>query len=95
MRKFGDVKKRFVGKVLKIMDDCYNRINAHSVEIVDLYLFDKSSTMNAFLSEEKRNIGIKTSTFEASFFLAHDAWHGTPRIMVAYDKTLVLPKLVR
>jgi len=91
---FGDVENRFAGKVLGIMGDCYNRINPNAVEIVDLYLFDKSSAMNAFLSEEKRSLRIQTSAFESSFFAVHDAWHGTPRIMVAYDKTLVLPELV-
>ena len=66
-----------------------------TVKIVDLYLFDRSSRMNAFLSEEKRKLGIKTSAFEASFFAVHDAWRGTPRIMVAYDRMLTLLELVR
>jgi len=77
------------------MNDCYYRNNSSAVKIVDLYLFDRSSRMNAFLSEEKRKLGIKTSAFEASFFAVHDAWRGTPRIMVAYDRMLTLPDLVR
>ena len=94
-QRFGDLKESFVVEVLGIMDDCYNRINAEAVKIVDLYLFDKSSAMNAFLVEEKRKLGIATSAFEASFFAVHDAWRGTPRIMVAYDRMLTLPELVR
>ena len=77
------------------MNDCYYRNNSSAVKIVDLYLFDRSSRMNAFLSEEKRKLGIKTSAFEATFFAVHDAWRGTPRIMVAYDRMLTLPELVR
>ena len=77
------------------MNDCYYRIDSSAVKIVDLYLFDRSSRMNAFLSEEKRKLGIKTSAFEASFFAVHDAWRGTPRIMLAYDRMLALPELVR
>lgn len=50
--------------------------------------------MNAFLTEEKRSLGIGTSAFESSFFAVHDAWRGTPRIMVAHDKILALPGLV-
>jgi len=95
LQRFGRVKQSFIDEVLGIMDDCYNRINADAVEIVDLYLFDKSSAMNAFLTEEKRKLGIATSAFEASFFAVHDAWHGTPRIMVAYDRMLTLSELVR
>lgn len=77
------------------MNDCYNNITSHTVKIVDLYLFDKSSKMYAFLSEEKKKLRIEISAFEVSFFAVHDAWQGTPRIMVAYDKSLILPKLVR
>jgi hypothetical protein len=64
------------------------------VEIVDICIFDKSSSMNAFMNEEKRKLGIETSAFEENFLAVHDAWHGTPRIMVAYDKLLEVPKLV-
>jgi len=92
--RYGNVENRFAEKVLEIMNDCYNRINSHSVAIVDLYFFDKSSAMNAFLSEEKRRLGIATSPFESSFFAIHDAWHGTPRIMISYDRMSALPELV-
>jgi len=76
------------------MNRCYSRINAHVVDIVDLHIFGKSSAMNAFMSEEKRRLGISTSAFEVSFFALHDAWRGTPRIMIACDKMSSLPKLV-
>jgi hypothetical protein len=93
VRKFG-VDNKFAEKVLQLMNDCYNRIDDHAVEIVDLYLFDKSSSMIALLSEEKRRLGIGTSAFEASFFAVHDAWRGIPRIMVAYNLMSSIPKLV-
>jgi len=95
VHRFGDVKESFIEEVLEIVNDCYNHIGAYAVEIVDIHIFDKSSTMNAFMIEEKRKLGIETSGFETSFFAAHDAWHGTPRILVAYDKALDLPELVR
>jgi len=79
---------------LEILNDCYNRLGAHAVEIVDVYIFEKSSSMNAFMNDEKRKLGIKTSAFEESFLTLHDAWRGTPRIMVAYDKMFRVPKLV-
>ena len=80
---------------MEILNDCYNRLGAHTVEIVEVYIFEKSSSMNAFMNEEKRKLGIETSAFDESFLAVHDAWHGTPRIMVAYDKMLHVPKLVR
>jgi hypothetical protein len=95
VHRFGNPKERFVGKALEIMNNCYRHIGVHAVEIVGIYLFDKSSAMNALINEEKRNLGIGTSAFEESFFAVHDAWRGTPRIMVAFDKMLALPRLVR
>lgn len=90
----GNINEKFVEKVFAIITNCYECIRAHSVEIVDLFLFDTASLMNAFLMEEKKKLGVKTSTFESSFFAVHDAWHGIPRIMVASDKMLDVPKLV-
>jgi len=95
VRRFGDIKERFTDEVLGILRDCYDRIDADAVVIADLYLFSKSSTMNAFVNEEKRKLGIKTSAFEESYYALHDAWHGTPRIMVAHDRMSALPALVR
>jgi len=92
--KFGNVKERFVENVLGILNECYNRLDAHAVEIVDVYIFEKSSLMNTFMNKEKRKLGIETSAFEESFLAIHDAWRGTPRIMVAYDKMCHTPKLV-
>ena len=95
VRKFGDVDERFVKIVLEILNSCYARLGANAVEIVDVYIFEKSSSVGAFINGEKRNLGIETSAFEDSFLAIHDAWHGTPRIMVAYDKMLHVPELVR
>jgi len=92
---FGVVKERFVEKVLKILNECYCRLGARAVEIVDIYIFERSSSMNAFMNDEKKKLGIETSAFEESFLAAHDAWRGTPRIMMAYDRMFHLPNLVR
>ncbi len=94
VHRFGDVEKVFVEGVLEILNDCYDRLSPHALEIVDVYIFEKSSSMNAFVNDEKRKLGIKTSAFEESFLTLHDAWHGTPRITVAYDKMFRVPKLV-
>jgi hypothetical protein len=95
LREFGTVEDRFAQAVLVIFKNFYNRIAVGAVELIDLYLFEKTSSMNAFLDQEKRNLGIATSPFETRFLAVHDAWHGTPRIMVACDKVFCLPKLVR
>jgi hypothetical protein len=95
LRKFGTVGDRFAQAVLEIFNNFYNRIAVGAVDLIDLYLFEKTSSMNAFLGQEKRTLGIATSPFETRFLAVHDAWHGTPRIMVACDKVFCLPTLVR
>jgi hypothetical protein len=95
VRRFGDVEERFVEKVLEILNECYSRLSAHAVEIVEVCIFEKSSSMSAFMNDQKRKLGIETSAFEESFLAVHEAWLGTPRIMVAYDRMLHVPKLVR
>lgn len=81
--------------MLETLRECYDRLQPHSVQIVDLYLFNRASTMSAIISNEKKRLGVLTSPLEELFFAAHDAWRGTPRIMVALDKLLDLPELVR
>jgi hypothetical protein len=93
--KFGSLKKEFAEYILRTINGCYDKIKDYVVDIVDLILFEKSSIMNSYLNREKRNLGIKNSSFEASYFAVHDAWYGTPRIMVACDRMLTLPGLVR
>ena len=92
--RFGGVEEGFVQRVLGVLNDCFGRVGAEAVEIVDVYVFERSSSMNAFVNDEKRKLGIGTSAFEESFLAVHDAWRGTPRIMVAHDKMLHVPELV-
>jgi len=94
VRRFGELKEEFVQRVFKIINDCYERAGDIDLKLVDLYLFENASLLGAFLDKEKRELGIKTSAFEHSFFSFHDAWRGIPRIMVAYDKLLSLPETV-
>jgi hypothetical protein len=79
---------------LDVLNECYDRLGARDLEIVDLYIFDRSSSMIAFMNEEKRRLGVETSAFEENYLAVHDAWHGTPRIMIAHDKFSEVPKLV-
>ena len=93
--RFGIVEEEFVEYLLKTVNDCYDAIGDPIADIVDLCLFERSSAMDAYIDREKENLGIKTSAFEAAYFAVHDAWRGTPRIMVAQDRMLSLPELIR
>ena len=94
VHKLGDVKEDFVERVFGLISNCYEHIGTHNVEIMDLFMFGRTSMMNAFIVEEKKKLGIETSDFESSVSAVHDAWHGVPRIMVACDSVLKMPELV-
>lgn len=95
VKRFGKVDDGVSGEILGIINECYNRLQPHAVQIVDLHLFQRSSTMSAFLNDEKHRLGIATSHFDESFLATHDAWRGTPRIMVALNRLLGMSRLVR
>lgn len=92
--KYGKVSENDLDMIIKLMKECYNRLKPHNVSLVDLYVFEKSSLAEAFLSRERERIGVKTSGFEEFFFAMHDAWRGIPRIILCLDRLRDLPKLV-
>jgi len=94
VHRFGDFEEGFAERIVEILNDCYNSLGVHTVEIVDVYIFESSSSMSAFINDEKAKLGIKTSAFEEDFLAVHDAWHGTPRIMISRDKMSQVPELV-
>ncbi|MGP3667202.1 MAG: hypothetical protein ACKD6N_05095 [Candidatus Bathyarchaeota archaeon] len=92
--RFGRVDEKLLCEVLGVVEECYNRFKELQPTLVDFYVFEKSSNMNAFLSREKLALRVLTSNFEETFFATHDAWHGIPRIVVSAEKMRNIPKLV-
>ena len=93
--KFGDVCEKSVSSILRVMNECYKRLEPHEVELVDLYIFEHASTAHAFLLKESIRAGVTSTFFGEKFFAMHDAWKGTPRITLCLDRIEVLPKLVQ
>jgi len=77
------------------MEECYGRLEPHEVELVDLYIFEKFSSVDAFLAREYREVGVRSARFNGSFFAMHDAWRGTSRIILCVERARTLPKLVK
>ena len=94
IRKFGNINEEDIKKIISIMQECYERIEIKNVEIVDLYIFEKSFSMQEFKRREKVE-KISSLSLEEEFFATHDAYHGIPRIMIAIDKLNELPENVR
>lgn len=67
----------------------------HEVELVDLYVFERSSSVDAFLARESREVGVASSQLNDSFFAMHDAWRGTSRIVLCIERLRMQPRLVQ
>ncbi len=93
--KFGEVTDKEIDRVIKVMEECYRRLEPHEVELVDLYMFERSSSVEAFLARESQRVGVVSAPFDELFFAMHDAWRGTPRITICLERMKKLPKLVQ
>jgi len=94
VKKFGKVDNVLTGKVIEIVDECYHRLQPHSVSLVELYIYEKWFTMTALISDEEKQLGITTSPLSELFFATHDAWYGIPRIRVGLDKLAEQSELI-
>ncbi|KPV63032.1 MAG: hypothetical protein AOA66_1102 [Candidatus Bathyarchaeota archaeon BA2] len=93
--KFGEVDNESIDKVIEAMEECYSRLAPHEVSLVDLYVFERSASVEAFLTKESREVGVVSAPFDELFFAMHDAWRGTPRIFLCFERMQKLPGLVR
>ncbi|MFQ6075632.1 MAG: hypothetical protein ACE5Z5_05810 [Candidatus Bathyarchaeia archaeon] len=93
--RFGKVGEEEVRHAVGVMRECYDRLAPHDVILVDLYAFDRSSSFEAFLARESSEVGVATASFDGQFFAVHDAWRGTPRIVLCLERMRGLPEPVR
>ena len=93
--KFGDIQSEAVDAILSIMEECYNRLESDGLSLVDLYLFERSSALEAFVSQEYAKMGVTSSRFDEDFYAMHDAWRGIPRISVSVERITSLTELIR
>lgn len=92
--KFGRVEDETINSVIETMEECYSRLAPHEISLVDLYVFERSSSVDAFLAKECVEVGVVTASFDELFFAMHDAWRGTPRIILCFERMKRLPRLV-
>lgn len=91
LQKLGEVSEESVNNVLSVIQECYERLRPHGVQILDLLLFSAPSTMSAFYSRERVAVGVVSEDVGESFIAMHDAWRGTSRIGVCMSKLNDLP----
>ncbi|MFQ6080832.1 MAG: hypothetical protein ACE5OW_04085 [Candidatus Bathyarchaeia archaeon] len=93
--KFGEVKAEEIDYIVGVMEECYGRLTPHEVALVDLYVFERSSSVDAFMAKEYEEVGVASASFDELFFAMHDAWRGTSRIILCLERMKKLPKLVQ
>jgi len=93
--KFGEVGAEEIDPTVAVMKECYSRLAPHEVTLVDLYVFERSSSTQAFLAEEFKEVGVVSASFDELFFAMHDAWRGTPRIVLCLERMRKLSRLVQ
>jgi hypothetical protein len=93
--KFGEVNAVEIDRIVEIMEECYGRLAPHEVALVDLYVFERSSSVDAFTAKEYEEVGVVSASFDELFFAMHDAWRGTSRIILCLERMKKLPKLVQ
>lgn len=93
--RFGKVDEEEVRHFVRLMEECYGRLAPHEVELVDLYIFERSSSVEAFLARESKEVGVTSAQLNDSFFATHDAWRGTSRIVLCVERMRALPRLVQ
>jgi hypothetical protein len=93
--KFGRIEDETMNSVIETMEECYGQLAPHEVSLVDLYVFERSSSVEAFLAKECAEVGVTSAPFDDLFFAMHDAWRGTPRIILCLERMKTLPELVK
>lgn len=95
LQKLGDIPEESVKDILSIVHECYERLQPHGVDILDILLFSNPSNMNAFYSGERSTMHVASEDFGESFVAIHEAWRGTPRIGVCMSRMKGLPPLIQ
>ena len=95
LQRLGEIPEESVKNTLSVIQECYERLRPHGVEILDLILFSDPSSMDSYYSRERSALRVASEDLGQSFIAMHDAWRGTSRIGVCMSRMRELPPLVQ
>jgi len=90
----GDITQDEVQKIRSNLEECYPRLGRWLPERVEVQLFDTPVKLAAFLASQKAELGIRTIGDDA-FICSHDAWLGSPRLLICLERLFALPPMAR
>ena len=90
----GNITQDELEEIRSNLEECYPRLGRWLPERVEVKLFDTPARLAAFLESEKTELGITTLGDDA-FICSHDAWRGTPRLLICTERLFTLPTMAR
>jgi len=89
----GDIPDSFRQELRQQLEECYQRLPASDLELVQVRLLDTLKRLGQLLAAEHAELGI-TGPLGEEFLALHDAWRGVPRITVCRERLAEVPQLV-
>lgn len=80
------VSQKDCESVKKALLACYEKLEQPKSSLVYLYVYKSWSSLEAAMLKEAMELGVASSPLHEKFFATHDAWLGTPRIMVSTER---------
>jgi hypothetical protein len=90
----GQVTQDQLQEIQGTLEECYPRLGQWLPEKVEVHVFDTGAQMAAFLASDKAELGITTSGDDA-FICSHDAWRGSPRLLICTERLFALSAVAR
>jgi hypothetical protein len=90
---YGDVPDSFRQGLRQQLEECYQRLPASALAVVQVRLLDTLKRLRQLLAVEHAELGI-TGPLGEEFLALHDAWRGVPRITVCYERLTEVSHLV-
>ena len=90
----GHITQSELQEIRGTLEECYPRLGRWLPERVEVHLFDTPVQIAAFLASEKTELGIRTSGDDA-FICSHDAWRGSPRLLICAERLFALSPIAR
>lgn len=90
----GHITQSELQEIRGTLEECYPRLGQWLPEGVEVHLFDRPVQMADFLASEKAELGITTSGDDA-FICSHDAWRGSPRLLICAERLFALSAVAR
>jgi hypothetical protein len=95
LQRIGDISEENRREIVAIIEECYERLKPHKIELLDLLLFQDSSKMKQFYLHEREAVGVVSEDFGEHFIAVHEAWRGISRISVCLESTRKVSQLIQ